>query len=495
MGVRATVRAAVVLAAVLVPAARAAFDVERAAAELSELTRVPSVSSLPEHAADVRAAAEWVARRCERAGASSAAVLDTPGPHPNVVCEFAEAEPAAPTVLLYAHFDVQPADPLEAWHGEAFSGRVERDEETGLPAVVHGRGASDDKAGLVGALFGVEAARTANGGTLPARVVLLAEGQEEIGSPGLDAFVQAHASKLRADAAFSNDGSMPSRDRAALVVGYRGGTALEVVVTGPSRDLHSGVYGGSVANPLHALSQIVAGLHDANGTVTVPGFYDGVRGLGPEERAELANPPLDDAVEAVELGVPEMFGEPGFTTVERRGARPTLEVVGMGGGFQGEGVKTVLPSQARAKIVCRLVPGQDPDEIAELVASHVAATAPPGVTVETPRLTFRATPWLATPDSLAMRVARDVLTDMHGGVPPSVRREGGSIPAVAIVSERLGLDMATLAFGVPENRVHSPDEFVHMWTVERTADAVASAVAAVAARRQRKESSHHRGEL
>ncbi|MCL6647157.1 MAG: dipeptidase [Chloroflexi bacterium] len=421
-----------------------------------ELLRIPSVSALPEHAGDVRRAAEWTARRLRAAGLEKVQVLETGG-HPVVYAEWLHAE-GKPTVLLYGHFDVQPVDPVERWTSPPF-------EPTIRDGRVYARGASDNKGNFVLAIFAVEAMLRVEG-RLPLNVKFLLEGQEEIGSPQLPAFVASHAELLACDLAISTDGAHWSEELPSLSVGSRGLCALQIDVTGAGRDLHSGIYGGTVQNPIHALVTLLGTLRSPEGKVLVEGFYDSVRPLSAEERETFARIPHDDEAYARELGVPATFGEPGFGTLERAWVRPTLEINGIWGGFQGEGLKTVIPSEAHAKISCRLVPDQDPDEILERIRRHAERHAPPGVRVEVRDFPGRARPYVVPADLPALRVAREVVGEIYGKEPVLVCT-GGTVPVLDLFRTHLGVHTVTVAFGVEDERFHAPDEFYRLANFDR----------------------------
>lgn len=420
--------------------------------ELLEFIRIPSVSSVPEHAEDVRRAAAWCEDRLRRAGVEHTEVLETGG-HPVVYGDWLHA-PGKPTVLLYAHFDVQPVDPLDQWEVPPFDGVFRGDRFVG-------RGAADDKGGLLQMVHGVEA-YLATRGQLPINVKFLLEGQEEIGSPQLPAFLAEHATRFAADLALSGDGFQISPRQPGLLLGLRGAVAVQVDVTTAATDLHSGLYGGSVRNPLHALAELVASFHHPNGSVAVAGFYHGVEEPSVEERADMAvyaAATYDEAKEYEELGAEGPYGEVGFTTTERRFVRPTLDVVGMWGGFTGAGIKTVIPREAHAKVTCRLVPGQRPDTIITLLEQHCAKHAPAQARVAVQRLSFTAVPYAMEKDALGNRAAAAVLRRVMGGADPLWYKAGASIPAIALFQELLGVPTTLFSFSLTENRVHAPNEF------------------------------------
>jgi len=413
--------------------------------ELLELLRIPSVSARSEHKADMLQCAEAVKTRLLEAGVATANVIDTPG-HPIVYAEII-TDPTKPTVLVYGHYDVQPADPLELWNSGPF-------EPTIKDGKIYARGACDDKGQFymhIKALEGMHAL-----GSLPTNIKFLIEGEEEVGSPNLANFVNAHRALLACDVVLISDTAMISLDTPSIDVGVRGLSYLEVEVTGPNRDLHSGVYGGAVANPLVILSQMIASLHDSNNHITIPGFYDDVLVAGPEERAKMAEAPFDQAAYNADLGVATEWGEAGFTTNERTGIRPTLEVNGMWGGYTGEGAKTVLPSKAFAKISCRLVPNQRSGHMEALVMNHLKRIAPPQVTV-TVKPHHGGEPYVTPIDSIPFKAASAAIVDVFGKAPIPVRG-GGSIPICSLFESALGVKVVFLGFGLDSDNLHSPNE-------------------------------------
>ncbi|MCY0884916.1 MAG: dipeptidase [Firmicutes bacterium] len=419
--------------------------------ELGEFLAIPSISALSAHRADMERAAAWLAGRLRAAGLEEVRVDPLPDGHP-VVRGGWHHLPGAPTLLLYGHYDVQPVDPESAWTTPPFTPTV-RD------GAIYARGASDDKGQVLMQVLAVEAwLRTV--GRLPLNVEFLVEGEEEIGSPHLGAYVAAHQAELAADAAVISDTPMYAPGVPALCYGLRGLCSLEVEVRGPAQDLHSGVYGGAVANPAHALAAILGGLHDAAGRVTVPGFYDGVVPLSPAEREEWARLPFSEAGFLAETGAPDLFGEAGYTTLERIWGRPTLEVNGLWSGFTGEGRKTIIPARARAKLSCRLVPDQDPGQVLAAVADAIRAACPPGVEVEV--LPGEADPAILLPREhpavLAARRAVAALWDRE----PAFIRMGGSIPVVDTFQRNLGLPSVLLGFALPDEHFHAPDEHFHL---------------------------------
>ncbi len=429
---------------------------ERFLEELMEFLRIPSISALPAHGADVQRAAEWVEARMKMTGIESVRIFPTGG-HPVVYGEWLHAS-GKPTLLVYGHFDTQPADPLGLWSHPPFEPHIQEGR-------IYARGATDDKGNLFIPLIVVEAMLKASG-RLPLNLKFLIEGQEEIGSPHLADFIADHKELLACDMVLSADGGQWDENHPALILGTRGLAAIFIDVQGPDHDLHSGTYGGTIENPLHALVRILDSLHDAEGRITVEGFYDDVRPLSPEERAQLALVPFDEARYLRETGAISVFGEPGFTTYERAWARPTLEINGLYGGFQGEGSKTVLPSEAHAKITCRLVADQDPSRIGDLLVRHVRKVMPRGVKVRTDTGNHGAIPYLIHPDHHGLQVAGSVLKDLYGKDPYRIRT-GGTIPANAIFLQLLGAYTIVFGFGLEDEHQHSPNEFFRLSSYER----------------------------
>jgi acetylornithine deacetylase/succinyl-diaminopimelate desuccinylase-like protein len=429
---------------------------ERFIDELTEFLRFPSISALPAHMPDVERAAKWLEARMNAAGIESVRVLPT-GAHPVVYGDWLHA-PGKPTLLIYGHFDTQPVDPLNLWAHPPFEPVIENGR-------IYARGSTDDKGNLFIPILVVEAMLKTSG-KLPLNLKFLFEGQEEIGSPQLPDFIIAHKDLLSCDMVVSADGGQWDEDHPAVVLGTRGLAAVFIDVQGPDHDLHSGTYGGTIANPLHALVQILNSMHDANGRITVAGFYDDVRPLSEEERAQLAKVPFAEAEYLWEIGSSSIFGEPGFTTHERAWARPTLEINGLYGGFQGEGTKTVLPSEAHAKISCRLVADQDPFKIADLLIQHIHKVSPPGVKVTAHKPRSGATPYLIPPDHPGLKVAASVLKDLYGKEPYRIRM-GGTIPANALFLQLLRAYTLVFAFGLQDELQHSPNEFFRLSSYER----------------------------
>lgn len=415
--------------------------------ELITFLRIPSISTLPEHAEHVAQAAHWLADHLRGLGLPEVEVVPTDG-HPVVYAQWLGAGAEAPTVLIYGHYDVQPVDPLDEWHTPPFEPTLRDDN-------LYARGASDDKGQLFIHLKAIEAYLREEG-RLPVNVKLLLEGEEECGSPNLAPVIEEHAERLQADVALISDTHILGPDQPSIVYSLRGLSYIEITVQGPAHDLHSGMYGGAVDNPLHVLARLIASLHDDAGRVTVPGFYDDVLPLTEEERAELARIPYGEEELLADTGVPRAWGEPEYTVVERIGARPTLDVNGLWGGFTGEGAKTVIPARAHAKISMRLVPNQDPDRVAQAALAYLQRAAPPTVTV-TGRIFHGTPPALVPQDHPAMRAAAAAYERVWGRR-PIFTREGGSIPVVALFAERLRLPTVLMGFGLRDDNLHAPNE-------------------------------------
>ena len=425
---------------------------ERQLNELIDWLRVPSISTKPEHSADVRQAAQWLTDHLTQIGLENVELIETDG-HPLVYADWLHAGTDQPTMLVYGHYDVQPVDPLDLWETPPFEPTVRGDD-------LFARGAADDKGQTLIHIKAIEAL-LATVGKLPVNVKLLIEGEEESGGEAIAAYVPANTDKLAADVAVISDTGMLSPQQPVITYGLRGGWKCEITVTGSTSDLHSGMYGGVVHNANQALCEILAALHDKDGRVTVPGFYDNVAELSAEERAALAKVPYSDAEVIADTGVPQTWGEPDYIVAERIGARPTLEICGMWGGFITEGFKTVIPSQAHAKISCRLVPNQDPQRIRRLVTAHIHAIAPPTVTVKV-HLDEGGSPAFVAPIDSAEIQAASRAYETAFGVAPVFKREGGSIPVVNSLSTDLGLPVILMGFGLPDDNLHAPNEKFHL---------------------------------
>ena len=424
--------------------------------ELKELLRIPSISSLSSHARDVERAADWLQQRLTAAGLEEVQVLPTGG-QPLVYGQWLHA-PGKPTVLIYGHFDVQPVDPLALWSDPPFEPVVRTDR-------IYARGASDDKGNLYIPICAVESILKTSG-KLPLNVKFLLEGQEEIGSPDLPEFVANHKALLNCDLVLSADSGQFSEEQPALIMGLRGLCALQVDLKGPAVDLHSGTYGGTFLNPIQGMVRLLETLHGADGRVRVPGFYDSVRECTAEERAEIARVPYDPQEYQEQLGLKALYGEAGYTTHERRWIRPTLEFNGIWGGFQEEGIKTVIPSEAHAKLSCRLVPDQTPDEIREKVRRHLLAQTLPGTEIAVNFISSKADPYRVPGEHPGNRVAAKVLAQLYGREPLAVYM-GGTIPVCGILKSALGAYTINFSFALDDENIHSPNEFFRLASFRR----------------------------
>jgi len=414
---------------------------------LKAVLRIPSVSAQPQHAEDMKRCAEHVKQDLLKAGLERAEVVSVGKGHPLVYGEWLKA-PGAPTVLLYGHYDVQPVEPLDLWHTPPFEPTL-RDEK------LYARGAVDDK-GQVYMHVGAVEAHMKTAGRLPVNLKVVIEGEEENGGDSLDRFLHEQRKRLDADVIVVSDTAMLGPDQPALTIALRGILYTQIEVTGPVKDLHSGHFGGAVQNPANALAVILAGLKDASGRISVPGFYDRVRELSEAERAEMKKIPFNEKGFLKESGVPEPFGEQGYSTLERISVRPTLDVNGMWSGYIGEGAKTVLPSFAAAKVSMRLVPDQDPEDLFPRVEAHVKKLAPPGVTV-TLKPHHGTLPFLMNADEPMLECARRALARAWPK-PPALLREGGSIPVMSTFQKTHGLPTILMGFGLDDDQVHSPNE-------------------------------------
>ncbi|MCF6359817.1 MAG: dipeptidase [Cyclobacteriaceae bacterium] len=413
--------------------------------ELFDLLRLPSVSADPKFAGDVRKTAEMVKVRLLEAGCDNAELIETPG-HPVVYGEKI-IDASLPTVVVYGHYDVQPADPYELWDSPPFEPVIKNDK-------IYARGACDDKGQAYMHVKALEA--MVQTGSLPCNVKFMIEGEEEVGSSNLETFVKENKEKLAGDVILISDTGIISTDTPSITVGLRGLSYLQVEVTGPNRDLHSGVYGGAVANPINVLCTMIDSLTDKNGHITISGFYDKVEELSRAERNQMAKAPFNIAKYKAELGIDEVKGEEGFSTNERTGIRPALDVNGIWGGYTGEGAKTVLPSKAYAKISMRLVPNQISDEITELFINHFKSIAPDYVKVKV-EAHHGGQPSVVKTDSIAYEAASKAFEEAWGKTPIPTR-DGGSIPIVALFKEVLKVDVVLLGFGLDSDAIHSPNE-------------------------------------
>jgi acetylornithine deacetylase/succinyl-diaminopimelate desuccinylase-like protein len=416
--------------------------------EFISFLRIPSISTLPDHKDDMYRAADWTANQLRDLGFDSVAVMAT-ARHPVVYGEWMKAGKDAPTILFYGHYDVQPPDPLELWISEPFEPQVRGDD-------LFARGASDMKGQIVAHLKAVESLlRTSS---LPINLKYLIEGEEEIGSPNLGAFINENRGLLSCDLCLNADSNILAPDKPSITFTLRGLAYFEIRLQGAAGDLHSGTFGGAVDNPAIVLCKLIAGMRDEHGRVNLPGFYDHVRPLTESERAEMVSMPDEWWME--QSGTSILFGEQGFTTTERATARPTLDVNGMISGFTGEGSKTVLPAKAMAKISMRLVPDQRPERIRDSLEAYLKAMVPPTVTWELEKMAS-CPPVIVERDSAAVHAASRALEAVWG-VEPVFNRQGGTVPVVGLVQELLGVDSLMLGFGLPDDNLHAPNEKLHL---------------------------------
>ncbi len=425
---------------------------ERSLLSLMELLRIPSVSTLPEHVPDMQRAAEWLVRRLQALGFDGARILPT-ARHPVVYAEWMKAGPSAQTILCYGHYDVQPTDPIGLWRTDPFEPVVEGGN-------LYARGASDMKGQVMAHLSAVEA--ILHTGDLPVNLKIMLEGEEEIGSPSLPAFIQQNQALLKSDFCLNGDSGILAADTPALTLALRGLAYFEITVQGPSTDMHSGGFGGAVDNPALVLCQVIAGMRDAQGVIQLPGFYDAVRPLSARDRQEMAKLPTDEAWWLAQTGAPQLAGEAGFSSTERASARPTLDVNGLLSGFTGEGSKTVLPAKAMAKVSMRLVPDQDPQAIRASLETYLRQHMPPTVTwgiIEH----ASCRPSIIDMDSAPVAAAARALQKVWGKA-PLYARTGGSVPVVGHIKELLGVDSMMLGFGLPDDNLHAPNEKQHVPT-------------------------------
>lgn len=418
--------------------------------ELESFLRIPSVSSLSEHKDDMQTAAEWLVNSFEKAGLENVRIDETGG-HPLVYADWLHAA-GKPTVLVYGHYDVQPVDPLHLWESAPFEPQV-RDNK------LYARGASDDKGQTFMHIKAAEALLQMEG-ELPVNMKFIIEGEEEIGSPSLPAYVEKNKEALAADIIVISDTGMQGPGRPAVCYGLRGLAGIQIDVKGPKGDLHSGLYGGAVQNPLHAIVEILETFRDKEGVIQVEGFYDDVLDVSDKERAEFASLQFNLEDEKRDLGISEDFGEKGYSFVERTWIRPTLEINGITGGFSGEGIKTVLPAEASSKITCRLVPNQDPDDIIAKLKVHVESHKPAGVSVEITEFD-KGKPFLTPFDHPAIQAAGRSYEKLYG-VPTAFTRMGGSIPIVAAFDEILERPVVLMGFGLASENFHAPNEHFHL---------------------------------
>jgi len=414
--------------------------------ELKALLAIPSISALPEHAADVRRCAEWCVEEMRRIGLQNVRLISTPG-NPVVYGDWLGAA-GAPTILFYGHYDVQPVDPLNLWETPPFEATI-RDGE------IYARGSADDK-GQVFMHFKAIEAHLKQNGRLPINIRIILEGEEEVGSANLDNFILSNKDTLKADVVVISDSPMFARGIPSICYGLRGLVYTQIDLRGSSTDLHSGSFGGAVANPAFVLAQMIAQMKDRSGHIKVPGFYDDVVALKPEERDAWAKLPFNEKQYKKDFGIPKVFGETDYTTLERTWARPTLEVNGLLSGFTGEGAKTVLPAVAMAKISMRLVPNQDPEKIAGLFEDYVKKLAPKTVELKFTRM-HGGKPWMTSFDNPFVQAAGRAI-ELGFGQRPVFTREGGSIPVVSTFQEVLGLPSVLFGVGLPDENAHAPNE-------------------------------------
>ena len=418
--------------------------------ELNDFLRIPSISSLSEHKQDMQVAASWLAAAMKRINLENISIDETGG-HPVVYADWLHA-PGKPTILFYGHYDVQPVDPLNLWETPPFEPTV-RDNK------LFARGSSDDKGQVFMHLKAIEALFALEG-TLPVNVKFIIEGEEEIGSPNLPPYVEKNKEKLAADLILISDTSLYAPGKPAVCYGLRGLTGIQIDVRGAKGDLHSGLYGGGVQNAIHALAEILASFRDEHGTIQVEGFYDNVRPLSEEERQAYRDLNFDEEALKEEVGVKQLFGEKGYSYLEQTWARPTLEINGVFGGFSGEGIKTVLPAEAGAKITCRLVPDQDPDEIVALLKAHVEKHKPVGVDVTISEFD-KGAPYITPFDHPVIQAAGRSYEHVYE-VPTAFIRGGGSIPIVAAFDQILALPVVLMGFGLTSENFHAPNEHFHL---------------------------------
>jgi len=433
---------------------------ERYLKELVEFSKIESISTDPERKGDVQKNANWLVKKLNDVGLDNIKIYPTPG-HPVVYADSLHAGKDAPTVLIYGHYDVQPAEPLDKWDSPPFEPEVRGEN-------LYARGTSDMKGQVAATINAVEAIMRTD--KLPANVKFIIEGEEEIGSPNLPAFITEHQDLLACDFALNPDTGMVAPDLPTITYALRGLAYFELRLWGPDQDLHSGVFGGAVHNPAQVLAELIAGMHDKKGRVTLKGFYDKVRPLEDDERAEIARLPKDEAWYLENTGAPALFGEQGYTPDERAGGRPTLEVNGLISGFTGEGAKTVLPAYAMAKISCRLVADQDPDEVHQQLLDYLEENAPPTVKWEV--LSFASGPASISDRNSPWTMAYLKAAEAVWGIKPIFKREGGSVPVVTDFQEILGVESVNIGFGLPTDNMHGPNEKLHLPTWYNGIDAL-----------------------
>jgi len=422
-------------------------NIDRFQNELFELLRIPSVSAVSSHKGDVRRASEFLEKQFVTIGLENVQAYPTNG-NPIVYGEYLHAGPEKPTVLIYGHYDVQPPEPLELWETPPFEPTVRGED-------VYARGASDDKGQSYTHVKAIEA-WLKSGDEIPVNIKILIEGEEEIGSPNLIPFLKDHKEMLHCDMVLISDTSMFDKDMPSITYGLRGLAYMQIFVKGTNRDLHSGAYGGAVQNPANVLCHIIAKLKDEDGVVQIPGFYDDIPKMTDDERDAMANLPFNEEEFKSALGITEVFGEKGYSTIERKSARPTLDVNGIWGGYQGEGAKTVLPAKAGAKVSMRLVPNQDPKKIAKLFKDYVLSIAPKGVKVEVEDH-HGGYPAMTDLGFYGLQAGAQAFKDVYGKE-PLFTREGGSIPIVSDFTKILGVNSILMGFGLNSDAIHAPNE-------------------------------------
>lgn len=427
--------------------------------EFFEFLSIPSISALPEHKPDIAKAAQWLKNRMVRAGIEDVQIIETKG-HPVVFGKkSAQTQDSArvPTVLIYGHYDTQPADPFDEWHSPPFEPEIRNGK-------VFARGAADDKGGIYPAIVAAEEAIKEE--SLPVNLKFLFEGEEEIGSPALKGLLREHKARFECDLVLSVDGGMFSGQIPSITTGSRGLAAIEIEVAGPQTDVHSGGQGGVIQNPVHALAEILTGLKDSEGRILVEGFYDDVVEVSDEELKKFAQAPFDEEAHRARLGVPALFGEPGYSLIERMWVRPTLDANGIWGGFQGEGIKTIIPSKAGCKITCRLVPDQDPETICHVLEDHIKRHVPKGVGVNVTVFPGNSKPYVIPENHPALPVITDVLHELFGHEPVNVRL-GGTLPIAPAFLDILGTYLFFFAMSGPDSNAHGPNEFIRIEDMDR----------------------------
>ncbi|MDA1330157.1 MAG: dipeptidase [Chloroflexi bacterium] len=428
--------------------------------ELGELIAIPSISADSTHTPDIKRAAEWLANKLKSLGFEKIQIMDTGG-HPVVFGENMQAGKDAPTMIVYGHYDVQPADPLDLWDSPPFAATIKDD-------LLFARGATDMKGQVLASFAAVEAALQT--GAMPVNVKYLLEGEEETGSPTLGTFIEANKELFAADFALNPDAGMLSPSQPSITYALRGLAYFEVNLTGPSHDLHSGQFGGTVRNPANELASLIGGMHDDKGRITLPGFYDKVRELDAQEREEMAKLPEGDGFYKAHTGVSVLWGEEGYSAVERASGRPTLDVNGMLSGYIGEGAKTVLPAKAMAKISCRLVADQHPKEVEAQLNEYIAARIHPSMDWSVKMLSSDVAS-ISARESKEIQAMSAALQEVFDA-PVLFKREGGTIPVVGYMQDKLGVESVLTGFGLPEDRMHSPNERLHLPTWEKGIDAL-----------------------